>query len=136
METKFISINSGPAQQSTAIAPRPVANTDKVAELRSKPELTPKVDHSLPAEAADNTQVVRLPVSDKVLEELVTNLNQQIQSTSRELHFSIDKKYGRPIVTVIDKETDRVIRQIPAEVALQVADAIDEATGALFSERA
>ena len=39
-------------------------------------------------------------------------------------------------MSVVDKETDEVIRQIPSEVALQVADALEEATGLLVSERA
>ncbi len=136
METKFISLNSGPTQRTSAKAPQPALNTDNAAEPRAEAELAPKLDNSLPAEATYDSKIGRLPVSEKALEELVSNLNQHVQANSRELHFSIDKKYGRPIVSVIDKETDRVIRQIPAEVALQVADAIDVATGVLLSEHA
>ena len=73
---------------------------------------------------------------DKALAELVNDLNQSIQMTTRALRFSIDQKYGRLIVSVVDKETDEVIRQIPPEVALQVADALENATGVLISERA
>lgn len=80
-----------------------------------------------------------IPIDDKVLHDLLSNLNQHIQTTTRALSFHIDKHYARPIVTVIDKDTGEVIRQIPLEVALQIADAFDaveDATGTLISERA
>jgi flagellar protein FlaG len=69
---------------------------------------------------------------DKVVEEL----NRNVQRTTRTLVFTVDERQGKPIVSVVDKETDKVIRQIPSEVALQVADALDEVTGALVSEHA
>ncbi len=136
MELRFISPISGMSSHNTVKPPQSAFNLNRTTEPTTDEEVSPNINGSSSVAVADESKISRLQVGDKALEELVNNLNQHVQSTSRELHFSIDKKYGRPIVSVIDKETNRVIRQIPTEIALQVADTIDEAAGALISERA
>lgn len=42
--------------------------------------------------------------------------------------FSIDDQLGRTIITVLEPETDKVIRQFPPEEFLQVARTISEMT--------
>ncbi|MFT4561019.1 MAG: flagellar protein FlaG [Gammaproteobacteria bacterium] len=135
MESKFISTTSAPIQLT---ATKLVDQTRAVERMPAAQVSEPSGDRNgnLPTLDPDVAAVVSLPLSETALEELVLNLNDQIQATNRELRFSVDKKYGRPIVTVIDKETEKVIRQIPAEVALQVADALEDVAGALVSERA
>ncbi|PIE43422.1 MAG: flagellar biosynthesis protein FlaG [Gammaproteobacteria bacterium] len=55
------------------------------------------------------------------LEQAVTRLNDYIQSVQRDLHFNIDDESGRMVVKVVDRNTDEVVRQIPDEVALNMA---------------
>lgn len=55
------------------------------------------------------------------LEDVVRDLNQHIQQVQRELQFSVDKDSGRTVITVMDKQTQDVIRQIPGEEALHFA---------------
>ena len=51
----------------------------------------------------------------------VKQLNAAVQSVRRELEFSVDEDSGRTIVKVTDSKTGDVIRQMPAEEALEVS---------------
>jgi len=56
----------------------------------------------------------------------VAQLNAIIQDLRRELHFSVDELSGHTIIKVIDVQTQEVIRQIPPEEAIALAQAIAE----------
>lgn len=60
------------------------------------------------------------------LEQSVEELKNHFQQVRRSLDFSIDDKTGQTVVKVIDRETDEVIRQIPAEEILAVMRRIEE----------
>ncbi|QSP94453.1 flagellar protein FlaG [Marinobacter salinisoli] len=52
----------------------------------------------------------------------VSRLNDFVQTVQRDLHFEMDRESGETIVKVVDQETQQVIRQIPDEVALRLAE--------------
>lgn len=60
------------------------------------------------------------------LEEAVSKLNDYVQSTQRDLQFSYDESAGRQVVTVLDRETQQVIRRIPDEVVLNLARKLND----------
>ena len=73
----------------------------------------------------------------KSLEEAVSQLNDYVQSTQRDLHFSFDEDAGKPVVTVLDRETQQVIRRIPDDVVLNLARKLnDDEPLRLFSAQA
>jgi flagellar protein FlaG len=55
------------------------------------------------------------------VEAAVAQMNEFIQSTQRDLHFSYDRAAGETVVKVLDRETQQVIRQIPNETFLKLA---------------
>ena len=55
------------------------------------------------------------------VEQAVARLNDYVQSLQRDLRFSIDNDLGRAVVSVIDRQSQEVIRQIPNETALRLA---------------
>ena len=55
------------------------------------------------------------------VEQAVAKLNDYVQSLQRDLRFSVDNELGSPVVRVIDRESQEVIRQIPNETALRLA---------------
>lgn len=59
------------------------------------------------------------------IKEAVAQMNEYIQSTQRDLRFSIDEASGETIVKVLDRQTEEVIRQIPDEVFLKLARSLD-----------
>lgn len=60
------------------------------------------------------------------LNQAVSQINDYVQNVQRSLQFSIDEPSGRNVVTVIDTETEEVIRQIPIEEVLTIARIIAE----------
>lgn len=58
--------------------------------------------------------------SDKV-EDAVASLNTYVQSVQRDLQFRLDDTSGKTVITVFDRSTEEVVRQIPDDVALRLA---------------
>jgi len=56
----------------------------------------------------------------------VTQLNDYVQSVQRNLQFNLDETSGKTIITVVDRETSKVIRQIPDDVALKLAEELQQ----------
>jgi len=66
------------------------------------------------------------------LEKAVTDIQEFVQAAQRNLDFSIDDSTGRVVVKVIATETGLVIRQIPSEAALKLAQSLSDASSLLF----
>lgn len=60
------------------------------------------------------------------LESAVSNINDYVQNLQRSLQFTVDEATGKDIVTVLDKETEEVIRQFPSEEVLEIARRLSE----------
>ena len=74
------------------------------------------------------------PVSgDKQIQEAVAKLSDFVQSVQRDLSFSVDDSTGETIITVIDSKTDEVVRQIPSEYVVRLAQNLNELQEALSS---
>lgn len=56
------------------------------------------------------------------LAQAVNDINGHIQNLQRDLQFSIDDDSGQTVIKVIDSESKEVIRQIPPEEVLAMAD--------------
>lgn len=63
------------------------------------------------------------------VEQAVSDIKDFVQNISRDLEFSVDDQSGRVIVTVLDSETQEVIRQIPPEEAVDLARKLQEQMG-------
>jgi len=68
------------------------------------------------------------------LTETVEHLNGLMQVIRRELHFQIDDRSGRTVITVVDAETQEVIRHIPPEEVADVAQHLDTLSGGLITD--
>ena len=56
-----------------------------------------------------------------------------MEKNQRSLDFKVAEQENRVIITVIDKETDKVIRQIPPEDLLQMAETLEQGLDGLQS---
>ncbi|NMZ63080.1 MAG: flagellar biosynthesis protein FlaG [Pseudomonas sp. PGPPP4] len=111
----------------------------------------------LPSSAVGNTQTpATLPVSPKggdmesntgkdpkaeqpsrdVLDKAVASIRSDVQNVHRNLEFSVDEASGIPIVKVVATDSGVVIRQIPSEVAVRLAESLKESSNLLFREKA
>ncbi|WP_369773819.1 flagellar protein FlaG [Thioalkalivibrio sp. ALE11] len=62
------------------------------------------------------------PVEASDLEPVVESINAYLQNSQRTLEFSVDDSTGRTVITVMDGESDEIIRQIPPEQMLALAE--------------
>ncbi|SDU86303.1 flagellar protein FlaG [Pseudomonas mucidolens] len=70
------------------------------------------------------------------LEKAVTDIREYVQATQRNLDFSIDDTTGKVVVKVIATDSGEVIRQIPSETALKLAQNLSDVSSLLFDTRA
>jgi len=77
------------------------------------------------------------PVSAEDLRSSVAQLQQVVEAASgRELNFGVHESTEDLFVEVRDRQTDEVIKQIPAEGVLELRARIDELVGMLFDDQA
>lgn len=69
------------------------------------------------------------------LKKAVQDIEKFVQSIKRNLEFSIDKTSGTVVVKVIASESGEVVRQIPSEEALKLADSLSAASNVLFNAK-
>ncbi len=70
------------------------------------------------------------------LKRAVQEIEKFVQSIKRNLEFSIDEASGRVVVKVIASESGEVVRQIPSEEALKLADSLNTASNVLLDAKA
>lgn len=70
------------------------------------------------------------------LEEAVERANGLVSSPQRGLKFSVDENTDVPVISVFDKDTDTLVRQIPSDVVLNLIERLDEVSGLLFQDEA
>lgn len=104
----------------------------------------PVAPQNLPAQAATDksiakAQEVAAPGKEPEradLEKAVTDIREFVQAAQRKLDFSIDDSTHRVVVKVIATDSGEVIRQIPSETALKLAQSLSSASHVLFDDKA
>ncbi|TBV07940.1 flagellar protein FlaG [Phytopseudomonas dryadis] len=94
----------------------------RIATIEDKPR---------PVPAAAPADVSREPV-----EQAVTSIQNFMQTIRRDLNFSLDDSTGRMVIKVTDSTSGDVIRQLPSEEALRLAESLEEVRSLLFKAEA
>ncbi|PTU66434.1 flagellar biosynthesis protein FlaG [Chromobacterium sp. Panama] len=85
---------------------------------------------------AQNTAAKNKPSVTEQLQSSLKQLNSVASLYNNQLEFSVDKDTDLQVVKVVDKETQKVIRQIPSEDAIRIAKAIGDFKGMLLKDKA
>lgn len=80
----------------------------------------------VPTAEAEAVSEVEQPVDRATVTQAVEKINEFIQVVQRDLRFSVDEATGRTVITVLDAETQEIIRQIPPEEALSIVENIEQ----------
>jgi uncharacterized FlaG/YvyC family protein len=89
-------------------------------------------------------QAQEIQKSEKELNQLAKEINKLSNDENISLVFSSDKDTGKNVIKFVDQHSKEVVKQIPSEVMLKVAEQIDEflkkhskvfPTGFLLNER-
>ncbi|WP_166252411.1 flagellar protein FlaG [Marinobacter salicampi] len=108
----------GTGSASTQIAISPSAPEAQIQTAESFRELT-QVSNAQSLEKRTETQ-------REQLDDAVSKLNDFVQNVQRDLQFEVNNELGQTVVRVVDQETQKVIRQIPDEVALRLAENLQQ----------
>jgi len=112
------------AQAVTGTPPRPEApEAPRETKRSSSAELQKKAEQEREVSRAD-------------VAEAAARVEKFVDSFASQLQFSVDESSGTRVVTVIDRTTSEVIRQIPSEEMLQIAKALDRLQGLLVRQQA
>lgn len=106
------------------------ANPQQQVQAISKTEKAASdVGKKLPQEAP-----LTLEEKSNEVEEAISKLNEYVQKTQRNLDFSLDEDSGKTVIRVYDRQSEQLVRQIPDEVALELAKKLNtEEPALLFS---
>lgn len=88
--------------------------------------------------AAQSRDAVQQPqeVPREQLEAAVSDMQDFVQSVQRNINFRVDDDSGRVVVNVTERDSGEVIRQIPSEEALRLAENLAEIRSLLFTAEA
>jgi len=76
------------------------------------------------------------PVEVRKIESVTRQIDSFLRSINKSLQFRVDQATGEMIVTIRDDETGEVIRQVPGEDALRIAQSIEDTLSAMLDEMA
>jgi flagellar protein FlaG len=104
---------------------------------------TPVVENALEKPRTNVTPVADVEGQSKgseteqgKLKAAVQEIEKFVQSVKRNLEFSIDEASGQVVVKVIASESGEVVRQIPNEEVLRLANSLNDASSLLFNAEA
>lgn len=81
-------------------------------------------------ETENNLETVR-----ERLKEISASLNVDIRIKSKNLKFSVDQVTNRLLLTVSDKESRKVIKQVPSETMLKISHSLVTLKGILYDDK-
>jgi len=101
------------------VTPATSSEDKKISSQAPLPEMGGK---DLPVDETKKPESTE-PVQSQAtkMEDVVEEVNQFVQSVQRDLHFSVDEDSGMTIIRVRDKESGELIRQIPEDIFLSMA---------------
>lgn len=76
------------------------------------------------------------PVTIPKIESVTRQIDSFLRSINKSLQFRVDQATGQMIVTIRDDETGEVIRQVPGEDAVRIAQRIEDTLSAMLDEKA
>ena len=131
-----------PASPASAGAER-APQVEAQASSRVAPTVAPEpVDRIQTMEAdqlAAKTRAQRAEAEQAQLQAALERLNQHMRENARAIEFSVDNVTDRTIITVRQRETGEVIRQIPSDGLLEFAHQVEmqlgDPKGLLFNSK-
>ena len=134
-------ITSKDMTQSLGMMPAPSPASDQVTKQATKQEapvsdsqVVSKVVTSAEVKSSNINQVTQ-PTRD-VVAKAAKEIQSFVQSMGRNLNFSIDQTTGYHVVRVMNPETNEVVRQLPSEELLRIAQSMSKLNSALVNQRA
>lgn len=124
-----IANSSALVQNSVELAQLPRKTSVSDVELKRDSGVS-AIEEAMEQDATNNEQNL-----DK-LTQVAAELSDMMSMMRKGLAFKVDENSGQAVVTVLDRDTGDVIRQMPSEEALKLAEKLSEVTGLLMKTEA
>ena len=106
----------------------------KVQRAKAQAEATPQAAEK-PAEPVRQAPAAP-PVEVRKIESVTRQIDSFLRSMNKSLQFRLDESSGRMIVSICDAETGEVIRQVPGEEAMRIAQNLENRLSGMLDEKA
>ncbi len=114
--------------------PEPVPADEESAETSILSSIEAMAQQQAEAQAQEKESEETL--THDQLEVVVQQLQDFVQTLNRGIAFSVDQESGKDVITVTNRDTGELVRQIPSEEVLLLAARLSEATGLLVNTEA
>jgi flagellar protein FlaG len=102
-----------------------------------EPQAAPQQSTAVPTPAVAKKPTPQQQPQPAQVQKAIEAFKQQIDSkTPNSLAFSVDSANGKTIVRITDSETGEMIRQIPSEEMVAIAQSLDKLQGMLLQGKA
>ncbi|WP_290583434.1 flagellar protein FlaG [Ketobacter sp.] len=103
-----------------------VSQTDTKAAEAAGNSISKEISREIEARVDKDVEQVQKEELKKKVNEAIPKVRELMQRNQRSLDFKVAEHENRIVITVIDEENDKVIRQIPPEDVLKIAASIDQ----------
>lgn len=103
---------------------------EKTTQLR---EADPGLQTRELKRAGENRAILRKEVQDRI-DDVLAYLNNEMRMRSRQLKFGVDRQSNATVIQVVRTDTGAVIRQIPSQELLDLANNLEQLKGLMFDE--
>ena len=108
-------------------------------QLNTTPAFQPQASlpklHNASELASTEKPPGRIP-SEEELQASTKKVQEFVNSAVNDIEFSIDEDSGQTVVKIVDRATKNVIRQMPSEEMLELAEALDKLQGLFIKQKA
>lgn len=115
-----------------------IADAAKDIEGTAQRAIPKRVDVAAAPPAAPAEPVRQAPAAPQVeirrMESVTKQIDTFLRSMNKSLQFRVDDSTGRMIVSICDSETGEVIRQVPGEEALRIAQNLQSRLSGMLDE--
>ena len=119
-----LTVNPG-AVHPTNVQQSPQPSTQKTAQ-----------GENVAATKEDDPVIVQKKLDPELLANITEEINEAFRIFNTAISFSVDKDTGNTIIRILDRETEKVIREIPPEEMLRLASRLTEIIGRIVDETA
>ena len=123
-----VSVQAQPPVPQAQAAPRPVPGAKRTDAEASVVELPGALSaRAAKAEAENKSGAANeqsRSIDREMLDRAVSAVKDHIEIVERQLDFQVDESTGRTLVSVVDPESGDLIRQLPPEELIAVAEAL------------
>ena len=93
------------------------------------------IDQKAKVRTRGSTKKAPQPTLDLDIRETLANLEKLVTRFNRRFQFSLDERINRIVIKVIDRNTDKVIREIPPREIQHLLAGLQEMVGVLVDEK-